>query len=109
VNGPPGTHLGVKLGDAAEDAGAATALDRRLKALRGQLEVYFAVCVGMIVVLFLAQLGVVLTQFDKPALVKAAVAVCGVSTFGLITFLARLWRDRDRTATIIALAEALEP
>ena len=92
------------------DAATAAALEGRLAALRRrQLEVYFLACVGMIVLLFLVEVGIILTQFNKPDLVKVAVATFGVSTFGLITQLVRLWRDRDRTGTILALAQALEP
>ncbi len=63
----------------------------------------------MIVLLFLAQVGIVLTQFSQPDLVKASVPTFGVTTLGLITLIARLWRDRDRTATIIVVAESLDP
>jgi hypothetical protein len=111
VNGPgapPAVKLGAEAGPPLDPARAA-ALEERLRSLRRGLEVYFIICVAMIVVLFVAEVAVVLMELSSPALATAAMTAFGVSTAGLIVFMTRLWRDRDRTGTIIALAEALEP
>jgi hypothetical protein len=109
VNSPVGGPPGVALGERGGSTRTAKLLDERLKVLRGQLEIYFMVCVAMIALLFVAQLALILIEFGRPELVKTAVATCGVSTLGLVALMCRLWRDRDRTGTIIALAQALEP
>lgn len=110
VNGPPNErpagHVALGKGDKVAPAAVAL-LETRLKDLRRQLEVYFTICVAMIVSLFLAQVFLVLFQLDRPELVKTAVATCGITTSGLIIYMAWLWRERDRTGTIIALAVAL--
>ncbi|HTU21774.1 MAG TPA: hypothetical protein VMG10_27295 [Gemmataceae bacterium] len=112
VNGPPGERPvgNVLLGPRDKiDPKTVTRLDARLKEIRRQLEVYFIICVALIVVLFLTQLHIVLFHLDQPYLVTGAVTFCGMTTSGLIFYLAGLWRERDRTGTIIALALALDP
>jgi hypothetical protein len=120
VNDPafaePANAFSVKLGEqganpAVETArqAAATTLDERLKSDRRSSDGYFLVCVAMVVLLFLVEIVLVLTQFDKPELVKGAVAAFGVGAFGLILLMVKLWGDRNRIGLILALGQSLEP
>jgi len=89
------------------DSDVVDSLDHRLKTLRSELELYFVVCVAMILVLFAAQIAIVIVYINQPHLVQAAVAAFGISASALIFLMTRLWRDRDRTATLIVLSTAL--
>jgi hypothetical protein len=120
VNDPafvePANAMSVKLGEQEANAAAeaarqtaATTLDERLKSDRRTSDCYFLVCVAMVVLLFLVEIGLVLTQFDKPELVKGAVAAFGVGAFGLISIMVKLWGDRNRIGLILALGQSLEP
>jgi hypothetical protein len=99
----------VTLGDETANTAAMQSLDARLVVLRKELELYFALCAAMIVVLFVVQIGIVIVYIDQPNLVRAAVAAFGVSAAGLVLWMARLWRERDRVSTIIAIAQSLGP
>jgi hypothetical protein len=82
-------------------------LDERLRSLRSGLELYFIVCVAMILVLFAAQIAVILVYISRPAVVQGALAAFGITASGLIYLMSRLWRDRDRTATLLVISSAL--
>jgi hypothetical protein len=65
---------------------------------------FFLVCVLMIVLLFAATVGVVLTSLDRPGVVQVALAAFGVSAAGLIRWMIALWREKNRTEVVLLLA-----
>lgn len=68
----------------------------------------FVVCVAMLIILFLATLSLVIFNFDKPGLVKAAVSALGVSSAGVVTMMIKLWRNKSNTEMLMILAISMD-
>jgi hypothetical protein len=79
--------------------------------LRADLEIvkrdnqrYFWICVFMIIVLYAVSLIVVLTNLERPDLIKIIMGIFGISTSGLIWMMIKLWREKSNTEYLLALA-----
>jgi hypothetical protein len=65
---------------------------------------YFFICVSMVLTLFAVSVGVVLTNLNKPDIIKVVMAAFGISSAGLITMMIKLWREKSNTELMILLA-----
>lgn len=83
-------------------------LRRDLKAVNKQNSRYFVVCVVMILVIFSVSIGVVLTNLNRPDIIKADMAAIGISFACLITMMIKLWRDKSNIELLIILATYME-
>lgn len=90
-----------------------TTLDRA--ALRADLDVvrrssnrWFAVCVALLAILFVATLWVVIAYVERPQVVRAAVAALGVSSAGLVTMMVRMWKSKSAAEYLLTLAVHLD-
>lgn len=68
----------------------------------------YITAVSLIVVLFLLNALVVLTQLGEPIFVQGMTAAVGVSAAGLITWMMRLWSDKSRLEMLAVFAVNLE-
>ena len=79
-------------------------LKRDLSAISKGNNRYFLICVVMVVILFLVSVGVVLTNLNKPDIIKIVLGAFGISSAGLITMMIKLWREKSNTELLILLA-----
>jgi D-alanyl-lipoteichoic acid acyltransferase DltB (MBOAT superfamily) len=79
-------------------------LKRDLSAVNKDNGRYFFVCVAMVVLLFLVSIGVILTNLNKPDIIKVVMAAFGISSAGLITMMIKLWREKSNVELLILLA-----
>ena len=84
------------------------ALRADLEAVRRSNNTWFAVGVVLLVILFLATLGIVIVYIDRPTLVKSAVSVLGASSAGLVTLMFRMWGSKSRTEYLLILASNMD-
>ena len=70
---------------------------------------FFILCVAMILVLFVANITIVLLHHDNLKLVVATSGIFGISAAGLIALMAKLWREKVATELVLGLLPALEP
>lgn len=77
--------------------------DRLRGVVRGNV-VYFNVCIGLVVVLFVASVIVVVTNLRNPALITAALGGFGISAVGLVGTLLQRWREKLAAEVLIELA-----
>ena len=104
-----GASPGVRLGGVPTPDDETIRLQAEVRTLIGRKDLVLTICAGMVLVLFAAQIGIAIVYAGTPAILKATTAAFGVSAFGLVTFMAKLWRERTRLATMITLAAALGP
>lgn len=69
----------------------------------------FVVCVVMILLLFAANLTVVLLHHDNLKLVVGTSGIFGISAAGLIAQMIKLWREKVATELVLGLLPALDP
>jgi hypothetical protein len=80
------------------------ALRNDLEAVKRDNNRYFALCVVMVVGLFIACVVLVLTNLKNAGLIKIAMSGFGVSAAGLITMMTNLWRVKSNTEILLVLA-----
>jgi hypothetical protein len=79
-------------------------LKRDLSAVSKNNTKYFIICVIMVLVLFVISIIVVLTNLNKPDIIKVVMAAFGISCAGLITMMIKLWREKSNIELLIILA-----
>src|SRR4051812_14102987 len=71
--------------------------------------VYFKVCFGSVVLLFIAE-GISVVAFSSdPDKLKAILAVTGVSFFALIARMLKFWKEKVQSDITLALIASLRP
>jgi hypothetical protein len=70
---------------------------------------YFAIVVGMLVVLFAAAILLVATSINEPARAAAVLAATGISIPWIIKMMKDLWMVKVYSDSLLALASTLEP
>jgi hypothetical protein len=83
-------------------------LQRDLKAVNKDNSRYFLICVIMVLILFLVSVGIVLTNLNKPDVIKLVLGAFGVSSAGLITMMIKLWREKSTVELLILLAISMD-
>jgi hypothetical protein len=71
--------------------------------------IFFVLCVAMILVLFAANITIVLLHHDNLKLVAGTSGIFGISAAGLIVLMTKLWREKVATELVLGLLPALEP
>jgi hypothetical protein len=79
-------------------------LKRDLSAINKGNNRYFLICVVMVAILFLVSVGVVLTNLNKPEIIRVAMGAFGISSAGLITMMIKLWREKSNVELLMILA-----
>ncbi|AUX41095.1 uncharacterized protein SOCE26_025000 [Sorangium cellulosum] len=98
----------IHLGDAERAPLDVERLREQLRQVGRTSEAYFAVCVVMLMVLFVAALWAALRATEGTGFVKEAFAGLGVSMFGLIRAMLGLWREKVATDVLLTLAASLD-
>lgn len=88
-------------------------LDRKvlredLIAVRNSTRLLCFVCAGMVVALFVAAAMVIVAHPERPRSTGSISAAFGVSSAGLIAWMAKLARDNARTGMLLALVEHID-
>lgn len=71
--------------------------------LRGNV-VYFNLCIGFIVSLFIASIIIVITHLESPTLITAALGGFGIGSIGLVSVMLRTWREKVGAEVLLELA-----
>jgi hypothetical protein len=98
-------HFGEKF--AGQEPDHIEELRSDLKAVGDQNRVYFLICVGMIVLLFVGACVVTVRHIEDLTFLKEAFAVTGVSITWLALQMSRLWQEKVRSDTLLVLARNL--
>jgi hypothetical protein len=98
----------IQLGDHEPPPLAVERLKDELRAVSRANEHYFAVCVVMILALFLAALWVIIRYVSNPDAVRGAFAAFGLSVAGMIRVMIGLWREKVATDMALALVGTLD-
>jgi hypothetical protein len=103
-----GPHFGEKF-EGEPDQDAANALSLDLKAVSDQNRVFFLVCVGMVLAIFVGACTVAVRYIPDPTFVKEVFAAAGVSLTGLVAQMLKLWKEKVRSDMVLVLARNLSP
>jgi hypothetical protein len=74
-----------------------------------QNRVYFLICIGMVLAIFLGACTVALKYISDPAFVKEVFAATGVSITGLVLQMMKLWKEKVNSDLVLVLARSLSP
>jgi hypothetical protein len=77
---------------------------REIKQIRKNNEIYFWICIGMAVVLFIVTIVVVFNNSASSDLIKVATAGLGATTAGVLAFTVKMVRTKGNIETLLALA-----
>jgi hypothetical protein len=99
---------GIQLGESAPHPLAVERLSEELRSVGRANEHYFALCVVMILALFLAALWVIIRYAATPDAVRGAFVCFGLSVAALIRVMIGLWREKVATELAVALVGALD-
>ncbi len=72
-------------------------------------QLYFNICVGMVVFFFAGAFALVISNLNNPMAIKTIFAVTGISFAGLIKQMIALWREKVHTEIAATLAKQLPP
>jgi hypothetical protein len=84
------------------------ALRADLLAVRRSNNTWFAIGVVLLVILFLATLGIVIAYINRPTVVTSALSALGISSAGLVTLMFRMWGTKSRTEYMLILASNMD-
>jgi hypothetical protein len=106
-------HAGADETEGAPPLGNPEVVDRvalraDLQAVRKSNNMWFAVGVALLVILFLATLGIVIVYIDRPTVVTTALSALGISSAGLVTLMFRMWGTKSRTEYMLILASNMD-
>jgi hypothetical protein len=75
-----------------------------IKSIRKNNEIYFWICIGMAVVLFIVTIVVVFNNLQSSVVIQAATAGLGATTAGVVAFTSKMVRTKGNIETLLALA-----
>jgi len=70
--------------------------------------VYFNICVGMLLILFISSLAIVFMFIPNTQLLAGIFSVLGISVIGVITKMISLWREKSHVDLLYILAGTLK-
>ncbi len=101
-----------KLGDIAQPLEKSTApLADDVRKISVQNSVYFRICFTLLVLLFVGAALLVVFSLNDPSRVKAVLTASGVSFFGIVGQMLKLWKEKvasDLTLTLVTNLSARE-
>ena len=105
-----GPHFGDVV-DGVAPAGRASNddLSRDLKAISGKDQIYFFICVGMVLLIFLGACVLTVKYLSDPAFVTKIFAATGISITGLVLQMMKLWKEKVNSDMVLVLARNLSP
>ena len=65
---------------------------------------YFNLCIGLVVVLFVASIVIVVTHLESPKLITAALGGFGIGSIGLVSLMLQRWREKLAAEVLLELA-----
>jgi len=83
-------------------------LQRDLSAISKANQVYFNICVGMLLILFISSLAIVFMFIPNTQLLYSIFSVLGISVSGVITQMISLWREKSYVDLLYILAGTLK-
>jgi hypothetical protein len=84
-------------------------LRRDLRRVIRSSEIYFRVCVALLLVLFLAACLFVYKSLADPKNIAAVFAGTGVSVMGVVSQMIRLWKEKVNSDLLLTLVGTLSP
>jgi multisubunit Na+/H+ antiporter MnhF subunit len=107
---PDAPDFGEKTPDARRvKTDGADQLRRDLQRVSAANKNYFSICVGLLLVLFAGAFVLVVRSLDKPAEIAGIFGATGISLLGIVTQMARLWRQKVNTDMMLVLASNMRP
>jgi multisubunit Na+/H+ antiporter MnhF subunit len=92
-----------KLGPARTPRRSVETLSDDLQNVSRSNQIYFAICFGCVVALFIGA-GIVAVRFvDTPSRIAAVLGALGISVMGLITQMASLWKQKVASDMLLVL------
>jgi len=79
-------------------------LSDRLRAVLRSNTMYFNLCIGLVVVLFVASIVIVVTHLESPKLITAALGGFGIGSIGLVSLMLQRWREKLAAEVLLELA-----
>jgi hypothetical protein len=79
-------------------------LSDRLRGILRSNTIYFNVCIGLVLVLFITSIIVVVTNLESPELITAALGGFGIGSVGLVSLMLQRWREKVATEVLLELA-----
>ena len=79
-------------------------LSDRLRAVLRSNTLYFNLCIGLVVGLFVVSIAVVVTHLESPKLITAALGGFGIGSIGLVGVMLQRWREKLAAEVLLELA-----
>jgi hypothetical protein len=86
---------------------AVTRLADRLREVRRRNELYFRICIGLLVAVLGASLAFVIMFREHPAAIAGVFAALGASAYGGVRQMARFWREKMATDVAIEVVDEM--
>ena len=79
-------------------------LSERLRSVLRSNTLYFNLCIGLVVGLFVVSIVVVVTHLESPQLITAALGGFGIGSIGLVGVMLQRWREKLAAEVLLELA-----
>lgn len=83
-------------------------LRRDLKAVSRSSNLYFNICVVLVLVLFVVCCAIAAVNFHQPKQITVLFSATGLSFFGVVRFLLKLWREKVNSDMLLVLAGQMD-
>ena len=78
-------------------------LRKDLKSISSNNNIFYLICVAMVVLVFILSLIFIITNIANPEKIKVVFSVTGVSIMGLIVYMNKLWKEKVKTDMLLLL------
>lgn len=108
--GASGPHFGDMVADSAAPAHTTNDdLSRDLQAVSSRNQIFFLICISMIVLVFIGACAITVKYLSDPSAVTKIFAASGISITGLLIQTLKFWKDKVNSDTVLVLARNLSP
>ena len=83
-------------------------LMKDLRSISSNNSIFYWICVGMVVIVFLLSLFLIIYNLDKPDNIRIIFSITGVSVMGLIVYMNKLWKEKVNTDILLVLIGTLK-
>lgn len=83
-------------------------LRRDLKTVSRSSNLYFNLCVVLVLVLFVGCCAIAALNFHQPSQITVLFTATGLSFFGVVRFLLKLWREKVNSDMLLVLAGQMD-
>jgi len=82
-------------------------LRSEMKTVVERNKIFFVITFSLVVVIFIGLCIFIVSSLNNPARIKEAMAAAGISIFGPISWMLKLWKEKVATDLILALVSNL--